>query len=183
MVEVGRKSILLMLLGVDGAGVNGITRLQKLLYLLEREEGLKIGEGGFAFTAYKMGPYSSKLYDDLELMENLGWIGSSPVANPTEEEREEAELSFDDLIGDSSTQTADVAEERRYHLSDKGLARAQELLDAAENREIVSKIRRVKSKFSTYSLHDLLVHVYTKYPESTTASEIRDQVLGRRPRG
>jgi len=54
-------------------GINGITRLQKFLFLLENEDYLEKIEGGYknGFEAYKAGPYSSALYDDLEFLENL----------------------------------------------------------------------------------------------------------------
>ena len=46
MSNINRKDLILLVLGVDvkgdlGEGINGITRLQKFLYLLEREENLK----------------------------------------------------------------------------------------------------------------------------------------------
>jgi hypothetical protein len=44
---------------------------------------------------------------------------------------------------------------------------------------LTDRIRKVKSRYATYSLNDLLFHVYTKYPETTVASEIRDKVLSR----
>ena len=43
----------------------------------------------------------------------------------------------------------------------------------------VDGIRRVKSKYRGHSLRDLLRHVYRKFPEMTTESEIIDAVLDR----
>jgi uncharacterized protein YwgA len=73
MDTIGRRQLLLLLVGLEGGGgvsgiVSGITRLQKFLFLLENEEGVRPAGDGFEFEPYKAGPYSSKLYDDLELL-------------------------------------------------------------------------------------------------------------------
>src|ERR1700737_2224795 len=88
MPEIGRRDIVMLLLGVDPSGeiaegIGGMTRLQKLLFLLEKEEGLKPSGDGFSFVEYKAGPYSSKLYDDLEFLENLGLIEGRTTAEAT----------------------------------------------------------------------------------------------------
>ncbi len=46
---------------------------------------------------------------------------------------------------------------------------------------MIDGIRKIKRKYGNYSLSDLLYYVYTKYPEMTTESAIKDKVL-RRPR-
>jgi len=61
MRNTNRKDLILLLLGVSeeeavADGINGITRLQKFLYLLEREENIKPEESGFEFIPYKAGP-------------------------------------------------------------------------------------------------------------------------------
>ena len=44
--QISRRNLLLLLVGLDSdsAGLGGITRLQKLLFLLEEEEGLRSTE-------------------------------------------------------------------------------------------------------------------------------------------
>jgi hypothetical protein len=194
--HISRRNLLLLLVGLDSdpSGLGGVTRLQKLLFLLEEEEGLKATEGGYEFQAFKAGPYSPELYDDLEFLENLGLLRGEVTSEASEPEAEEVDrLSFDHLIGrevEKSTEgedvdgpaSADTYEERRFRLTDRGRERTEQLLKSAEVGPVVNKIRRVKSKYGKYSLNDLLYHVYTKYPEMTTESEIRDKVLRRGPR-
>ncbi|NQT18356.1 MAG: DUF4065 domain-containing protein [Planctomycetes bacterium] len=188
MANIKKLDFLLLLLGLtpEGAeaeGIRGITRLQKLLFLLEEEENISPGEHGFEFTKYKAGPYSSKLYDDLEFLENLDLIRSESVAEATEEEAVEVEmLTFDDLVDDDEQETADAFEERRYALTDKGLRRVETLMTRNEYRPFVATIRKIKSKFGSYSLSDLIYYVYTKHPTWTTESEIKDRILRRRRR-
>lgn len=190
--QISRRNLILLLVGLDSnsAGLGGITRLQKLLFLLGEEEGLRPIEGGYKFEAYKAGPYSPELYDDLEFLENLGLLKGEVTAEASEAEAAEVDrLSFDHLMGRDVEQSpegavdgvgaADTYEERRFQLTEKGRSRLAELLQTEELLPVANKIRRIKSKYGKYSLKDLLYHVYTKYPAMTTESEIRDEVLRR----
>lgn len=187
---VGRRDLELLLIGT-GRGddlrgaLGGITRLQKYLFLLEREAGVVANGDGFSFEPYKAGPYSSKVYDDLEFLENLGLLQSQVTADTTDLEDPDVErLTFEQLMGsdegdEDGAAAADAYEERRYRLTDKGVKHAKKLLADASYEPLVDAIRKIKSRYSSHSLADLLYHVYTKYPEMTTASEIRDKVLRR----
>ena len=183
-----RRELLLLLIGVDPTAqrsgiVSGITRLQKFLFLLDREENVRPGDADFNFEPYKAGPYSPTLYDDLELLENLGLIRSEGVAESTITESTDINrLSFEDLMGgfdelNVGPMKADSFEERRFALTDKGRARIERLLANPEHGPAADGIRRLKSKYSRYSLRDLLRHVYRKFPDMTTESEIIDSVL------
>ena len=191
MTSASSRELLLLLVGVsdnaDPSGtVSGITRLQKFLFLLDREEHICPTGQGFGFQAYKAGPYSPTLYDDLELLENMKLIRSEGGAESTITEMTDiSRLSFEDLMGGFdelgvSYPKPDSFEERRYSLTDKGKARVERLLQDPEYCSAVEGIRRVKSKYNGHSLRDLLRHVYRKFPDMTTESEIIDEVLGRR---
>jgi uncharacterized protein YwgA len=195
MPSISKHHLTLLLLGVGAEGgisegLGGITRLQKYLYLLEKEGGITSDGGNFQFEAYKAGPYSSKLYDDLEFLENLGLIQSEVTAQATVEEATEIEeLTFGDLMGDGAEVVdgeqydgfgaSDACEERRFILTGEGRRKVEALLANAEYRPVVNAIRKIKSRFSNHSLSDLLYYVYTKYPDMTTESEIKDKVLRR----
>ncbi|MBI1249804.1 hypothetical protein GC197_18410 [bacterium] len=191
MAEISRRDLVLLLVGLDKNGhaadtVGGITRLQKFLFLLEKEAGLTPKGNGFEFQAYKAGPYSSKLYDDLEFLENLDLLWSEVEGEMTEAEATEVDmLDFDDLInGDDGDQakTADSYEERKYSITDDGKKRIEELIHSGEFEPVAEAVRKIKSKFGNHSLNDLLYYVYTKFPEMTTESEIKEKVLRQRRR-
>jgi len=194
VAEISSRDMVLLLLGLSPTGITdqgmgGITRLQKLLYLLEQQENIKPAGNKFEFAAYKAGPFSSKLYDDLEFLENLGLVESEVVSEATEAEADEVDqLTFDDLMSDGqslpedSVRAADAHEERRFGLTKKGIAKVDELLQEKGFKPVVEGIRKVKSRFGRYSLSDLLYYVYTKYPEMTVESEIKDSVLRRQHR-
>jgi len=189
-----RPEVLLLLLGLEASGVSpkgigGITRLQKLLFLLWKEAGIREVGADFEFKPYKAGPYSRRLYDELELLENVGLVRSEVQGESTSAEVAELEaLSFEDLMGNGGQTFADLEvhspetfEERRYSLTEKGLAALNKILTKESVTPFVDGIRRIKTKFGNYSLQDLLYHVYTKYDNEgwTSESEIRDQVLAK----
>ncbi len=190
-INIKRRNLVLMLIGLEESGelrasIGGITRLQKFLFLLEKECGLVPTDEGFEFSAYKAGPYSSKLYDDLEFLENLNFLESEIEGEATDAEAAEVDLlDFDELIGDGDDggKAADSYEERRFGLTDKGVQKIETILKNREYEPIVEGIRKIKSRYGHHSLNDLLYHVYTHYPNMTTESEIKDKVLKRkRPR-
>ena len=170
-----RDAVLLLLL----EPVEGITRLQKYTFLAEQgDQGPAAGPGDADFQAYKFGPYSEKLYDDLEMLENLGLVVSKPLRDAPVEEDDEADLSFGFLIGDDEEQEAKAElEERCYSLTQKGRDFVEGSILPRTNPDDVAAIERIRSRFASYSLRDLLRYVYRKYPEWTVNSEIRDQIL------
>jgi hypothetical protein len=196
MPAISKHGITLLLIGIDSEGkvaegLGGITRLQKYLFLIEREGNLNLKGDEYDFQPYKAGPYSSKLYDDLELLENLGYIRSEVTAEATEEEAAEIEkLNFEDLMGDGSDQSGDelydgfgahdACEERRFILTETGRKQIEEMLIKEDYKPIIDAILKIKSRFGHYSLSDLLYYVYTKYPDMTMESEIKEKVLRRR---
>ena len=206
MATIGRREMMLLLIGLNDSterGLGGITRIQKLLYLLDTEENIHPTGEGFDFEAYKAGPYSSRIYDDLEFLENLNLIKRSKPSDDdletgtlstsavtSDPEQAEVDLTFEDLMGpedvmapelDEIAPTADSYEETRYTLTDAGKKTMEELLSRQNYKPFIEGIRKVKSRFAKYSLNDLLYYVYTRHPEMTTESEIKEKVLRRRP--
>ena len=191
MQSISRKDLVMLLVGLGenrsvADGLGGITRLQKYLYVLLEEEAVRPSGDGFGFEAYDYGPYSSKLYDDLEYLENLGYLRSRVTGEASEPEELELDaLKFEDLLGDDSdvhpaAPPEESREERMFAVTEKGRARVQALLDDPQVADVVQGVRKVKSRFASHSLKDLLYYVYKKYPEMTTESEIRNKVLGRK---
>lgn len=185
-MNFSRAQLLLMLLASQGYGgkdaepVQGTTRLQKLLFLLENEAGLRATVGqDFDFTPWKFGPVSKELYDDLEKLENLGLLESDPISAASPTELNEYGLSFDDLMQDEEAEARENSEEKRYRLTPEGLRWIQRHVDQKKDKEVLDKIRRIKAKYGALSLQDLLHYVYTKFPEMTTASEIKSRVMRR----
>jgi len=186
-MELSRAQLLMLLLAAPGSRgqeaepIQGTTRLQKLMFLLEHEAGLQTTKGpDLDFTAYKFGPVSKELYDDLEKLENLGFLQSDPVSAPSEAELDEYGFAFDDLMGEEKQESRESLEEKKYRLTPKGVEWLRARTDPSQDADVLDRIRRLKGKYGGLSLQDLLHYVYTKYPEMTTASEIKNRVLRRR---
>ena len=183
------KTILLCMIGLrDGdcdGGLGGITRLQKFVFLLDKEQNVRASGDGFAFEPYKAGPYSHKLYDDIEFLENLGYIESDVVGEAIQAEMVEIDaLNFDELFDLDGRQgqaegPPDSYGERRFRLTSKGRKKVKELLKDPKHKPNLDAIRKIKSTYGGHSLSDLLYHVYVNYPEMTTESEIKDKIIPR----
>lgn len=154
--------------------IEGVTKVQKILYLIEKETDFwekykdKISED-LDFKAYDMGPFSEDVYDELELLLNIDVI-----------EKEDMNIGASDMYERKQY----VPEEGSKGLSNKvfkltakgekiGQA-LEELLDEKHAEELESKIR----EYNRMSLNTLLEYVYTNYPAATENSKIKDEVLG-----
>jgi uncharacterized protein YwgA len=182
-----RSDIVLLLLypftNNEGAIV-GTTRLQKLLFLLEKEGGVDPKLTQFNFVPYKFGPASKRLYDDLEFLTGLGLIERSDH-KPFEIEKGPEDIdaiSADDLLSereesdDPRSLEQIPADSTVYRIAEKGLEhlRTNQLVNSDQFRAA----EKVKRKFSRYSLTELLRYVYSKYPDYTVESEIKERFNG-----
>lgn len=184
-----KTDILLMLLFVDNrTSIVGTTRLQKLLFLAEHEKKITCEDASFDFEAYKFGPLSKTLYDDIEFLVNIGYLektGEDSSINTyslDELENIDAKNLVEESEGDDTVESEEDDEEKSteddlvvYKITDKGIDYLKEnnLIGSQEAIEIES----IKKRYRKKSLIELLRYVYMKYPEYTTDSEIRDQLL------
>lgn len=208
-MAVDRRELILLLFLVPGSKaipsepIAGVTRLQKLLYLLEREYGIrKLSRNYFTFEPYKFGPYTSQLYDDLAFLENLGFVksGGQPLSatlpasqgislppltgldshSASRADMEEAGASYEYLLeGDQEVAQEEDLQERVFHLTPKGEAAANTVLtqlSVGERDTLTSKLGEAKRRFGGLTLRQLLSYVYREYPESAVQSEIIHKV-------
>jgi hypothetical protein len=161
-----------------GEPVTGVTRLNKLLFLLEKEadETYK----GFEFIPYKMGPYSSQINPVLEFLTNfpspqapLVELKVGSVKSGTNVEQ----THYIDELASSEDKSAELDKYNTatFSLTDQGAKLAEEIWRAAP-AELKQSIEKVKRKYTSLTLKDLLRYVYSAYPEMTVKSEIKDQL-------
>ncbi|MDI6884130.1 MAG: hypothetical protein QMD00_03195 [Hadesarchaea archaeon] len=134
---------LLMLLHSLGGEIRGATRLQKLLFLLNREQGVEIP---YRFTPYMFGPHSPDVFEDALDLELAGYLRIENFVH-------EPSLSGDCVI------------ERTYRLTLKGAQNAKRIHERlpANQKRALSSLKR----FNEMRLTDLLKYVYTKYPKES----------------
>jgi len=167
---------IVLLVGAPGADrpgyLEGVTRLEKLVFLLERETPVRDWLTETAdFRSWRFGPFSSKVYQAADTLAAAEIIRDSASSARTSEDTWESLSALMDSedIDPFTTRTFELTDDRgkRYYR-----ALIDELPPDAE--EILSDF---KQKFARLPLRQLVRYVYERYPQFTDKSEIRDQVL------
>ena len=169
---------IVLLLGAPGGKerpgyLEGVTRLEKLIFLLERETPARDWMTEKAdFRSYRFGPFSSKIYEAADTLAAAGIIkDSAKTADDVEDRWESVTALVDEADVDPYTA-------RTFELTDRGKKYYDVLVDELPaNAEQV--LGDFKSKFGRLPLRQLVRYVYERYPQFTDQSEIRDEILGR----
>lgn len=166
--------LIVLLLGAPGLAergrLEGITRLEKLVFLAERETPIRtwLSERG-DFTSHRFGPFSSKVYQAADKLAAAGLLRDSKLgAETSDEDWETGNL----VIGSDAAPYVT----RDFELTDIGERYYSALL-----RELPGEAERTlqgfKSSFAAMPLRQLVRYVYQRYPEFTDRSEIKDDIL------
>jgi len=145
--------LLALLFYITGGTISGVTRLQKIVFLVQQELGL----GNFNFTASKYGPWSKELGD---LVRQLTESGALEV-----DERKPGETLFQRPIKVYRAGTS---------LMERGKGIFKHLLSS--NSPLALKLYARIRAYASLPITYLLAYVYRKYPEYTTQSIIRERV-------
>jgi hypothetical protein len=205
-VSIRKLAVLALLAAQDDKGkpaqpIVGITRLQKLLFLtwvrLPKTSANREIDVDFAFSPERYGPADVRLYPDLDFLVTLGHVARSHSGSLEQflgagaalatEEATEAALTFSYLM-DSERDGADLAAaenaEEAFAITPLGLRLLRHLVSDVQKKDralaesVIGAANEVRSKYGAWPLARLLKYVYSEYPEMTTASEIRERVLG-----
>ena len=188
-----RRDIMLLLLYSPGVAeefnepIVGRTRLMKMLFLFLKEgmhhfqRGADISEERFyEFFPWNFGPFSSQVYDDLTFFTLHRFI---EVKDTTEDTIPQSAAEWQMWLTSSSLLSTDEGcqtyREEAFSLTESGVKFARELyslLSPAQRRFL----RTFKRKLSGISLRAILQYVYDNYPEMTTRSKIKEELLGYR---
>ena len=142
--------------------LEGTTRLEKLIFLLEREtsaaEWLTEDAG---FEAYDLGPFSAKVYQAVDMLSAADIIEvSTTTAKSLEDEWECAYI-----IGSLS----DPYVTRAFVLTDRGWRYYSALLKGFP-REALSALGEFKERFADLPLRQLVRYVFQRYEDFTVRS-------------
>lgn len=146
--------------------INGITRLEKLLFLASKEQEIdKLVEDPFVFRPYHYGPYSKEVYEAVELLEEAGLV---------QEERFLGENQLDEAEELALDVSEELGVERRFRLTPAG-EKVADLL-ASRTPEAFQRLSTVKKAYGNLSLKRLIRYVYSKYPEFAEKSVIKESM-------
>lgn len=178
-IEIEQADLILLLLAAETADpddrfkCDGITRLEKLLFLVDKETDLadEISES-FDFQPYHYGPYSKEVYDAVEFLESMKLLQETSVdaVSGLDIEEELDTLDLDDMNEEGPYVL------RRLELTDDGKAVAQ-VLSKRISPKGKESLKEIKDRYGTMPLRTLLRYVYATYPDFASQSKIRDSVL------
>jgi len=181
----GKRVALLLLLYARGSSgqlceaIEGRTRLQKMLYLLNKEHKVVRQISSLKFEAYAYGPYTSELYDDLAFLQNMNYLDTGTSSDVTVDELS-GDVSYDYLMGGLQEELPERYETVSYRLSQKGRDAVQDYIEGVKSDQnfpgVMAAIEDVKTRFNRRPLRELVRYVYTKYPEDARESVIADQI-------
>ena len=186
------KDLLLLLLYVPGhtgqqqEPIRGRTRLQKMVFLFEKELLRKfkfdkvITEQDLpVFVPLHYGPFSKQVFDDLEFLCNLDFIEIERDSDDLSAEEEEAEeyLHWLDDSGLSDRGASLPLETTEvFRLTERGASFVRERLLPTLSDNQVGALEMFKKNCTKVSLGQLLKYVYAKYPEFTEKSKIKSKI-------
>ncbi|MGC1122902.1 MAG: hypothetical protein WBA22_17615 [Candidatus Methanofastidiosia archaeon] len=155
--------------------IKGITRLEKLMYLLLKEGGFEeVLSKEIEFEAYDFGPYSAEVYNLKESLTMMEIIST----------REETISNIKDIIdlyfAEAEGQIEENTEKMEVYslMENRGFKIAEKLLQERVRADEFKRIEHIKTKYNGLNLDDLLRYVYQTYPESAKKSRIIEKVFG-----
>ena len=175
--------LLLVLLFASGRkdeepeAIEGITRLQKLVFLLNQGKGpevlVKIARE-YEYEAYKMGPYAGGLREDLDTLISLGLVGMERLRYLISDDKDDPDYDVDEPDYKQEDKRKRV-ESQRFYLTENGRNAGKELWENLSSKEKAS-LKKFKAFFCSLTLRQLLIFVYDQFPRFTVKSEIKEQL-------
>lgn len=156
----------------EGEPIHGITRLVKLMFLLEKETFFKdIINKNYKFDAYDYGPFSNEIFDDIEALKTTGILNESKTSGQKLEY-----IDFDENELNVYERISGISSAKKYELTPKGIAIGKVLFESLPDDK-KNEIIGMKSEYNSMPIKRLLTYVYRNYPEVTKKSVIKDQIL------
>lgn len=153
----------------ENAPILGRTRLMKMTFIFFKElkgdflKGVDINDiKEPEFFAWKYGPFSLELLNDLEFLVNQDFICSELSEGPVIQE-EEDEFSF--LVEDTGFEDSNEYNQEKFYLSNpKGIVKGEEFWsDLNENqRDLMITFKTAMTKAPLYRI---LEYIYRKYDD------------------
>ncbi|TML41251.1 MAG: hypothetical protein E6G27_08025 [Actinobacteria bacterium] len=155
------------------SAVRGMTRLQKLLFVLEQK--LAAQTRSYAFN---YGPFNEDVNDAARALEVAGFIRSSePVAS--------GPPSFQQMIATviDRARSEDEGKVVEFALNDRGHEVAETLRQSSPSYDQLFKfVESIRQEWDTGDINELVDRVYETWPQYAEKSVIRDKVARRTER-
>lgn len=165
--------------------IAGRTKITKMLFLFEKELAKKFklnqitgNENIFKFEAWNYGPMSKTIFKDLDFLKNIGFIrNNTDIPNNLLIEEVDEYNHYIEEFADEDDSLTEFKNEV-FKLTEKGEQFVQDKNKYKSLTEEQKKyLKEFKTKLNRASLRDILKYVYTTYPDYTSKSLIKKQVL------
>ena len=156
--------------------IEGITRLQKLMFLLQQGKGpseLVKQAQDYKYKPYKMGPYSSDLNKDLDELKSAGLLATEELEYLLPDDRIESEAG--ERERDILNSGMRKVKSSRFELTKFGRRVAHDLYEGMSKAQ-KSELVEFKTFFNSITLRQLLIFVYEKYSDYASNSTIKTQL-------
>lgn len=136
---------LALMYACDGEPIEGRTRLQKLVFLMQKrleeagEDPLQTDD--YEFIPYDYGPFSKELYDDIDKTMARGMVEGR------EEDLGEDKVKYD------------------YEIQEDGEQWVRDQLAKEEAQRVLRLAEEIKDEYGDVYLSDLIDEVYSRYPK------------------
>lgn len=182
-----RKDILLLLFYSPGLTesfnepIEGKTRLVKMIFIFKMElfnlfkKNIDLDvEKFYEFISWNYGPFSREIYDDLTFFLLTDFIQAVKSDNDMLPESAAEWDEWFTSIGFENEDAADIYTETKYQLTTRGVKYAEKIYNSLS--ETQKKIlKSFKAKFLSLPPRAIIKYVYTKYPQFTDKSLIKDK--------
>lgn len=182
----GADYLLLLLYLNNRTPIYGAVRLTKMMFLFNKEisEALKkknIECGKLPeFIPYNFGPFSKDVYEQVELFSNIGFIKVTDI-NAIEDMGEvdnwEESSFIDETVEQEDGYIRQNGKHLKYEIESLGVDFVEQKILPNVTPKQKEILEMFKSKITSLSPKQILKYVYTKYPEFTENSLIKDEVL------
>ena len=183
---------LLLLLYLDNCSpINGAIRVTKMMFLFNKEIAPLLRKAGSTineedlpdFLAYNYGPFSKDVYEQLELFQSIGFIKSKNLYASEEmsEVDDWEENAFETEFSEGASKYSNNQDGRfmQYKLLSLGKKYVETEILPNQEKAQLDILVAFKQRIVSLSPKMILRYVYTKYPEMTEKSLIKDEVLGK----
>jgi hypothetical protein len=177
-IQLDREDVILLILEANErllkkVALNGVTRLEKLLFLLDRETDFEGIADFFYFEPHHFGPFSKEVYEATEFLSSCELIeirekSYSSLYETSDEAKLLSEISDTD---ESGTERPNVTE-KQFVLTDNGRKVARIMRDAVAKRRPadIEQLDRLVLRYANWPLNHLIRYVYRQHPDMTVKS-------------
>jgi len=180
-IQLDSEDVVLLLLEANerllGKDVlSGITRVEKLIFLLREETGFEGVASFFTFKPHNFGPFSKEVYEAIDFLESCELIEVREKSYPCfyatfGEAQLEAEISEGEGDG-GGEEVGPGATEKIFSLTGDGRKVAKMLRRAVKLRREadVQDLDNMVIRYGNIPLSQLIRYVYRRYPKMTEKS-------------